>query len=93
MIDFWIETIIFIQTYWWLRSPSTGWNVGVYFVVPSGDVYYVSNGSVNYSYGSPDTHGDWSTVTANCVLLNGTTNYAYGINDSYGISLSELRLG
>ena len=34
--------------YWWLRSPSTGWDVSVGYVDPSGDVY---GNNVNDSYG------------------------------------------
>ena len=40
MVDFWIEIIIFIQKYWWLRSPNanTDWVEIAYDAIPSGDV-------------------------------------------------------
>ena len=54
MVDFWIETIIYTQKYWWLRSPDTDWYGDVYLVYLSGSVSSGGNdgiGSVYASYG------------------------------------------
>ena len=58
MVAFWIETIIYTQNYWWLRSPlsSKGVDRSVWLVTSSGavdnDHYFVDN-----SYG---LSGDWA---------------------------------
>ena len=37
--------------YWWLRSPGTDLSGYAWGVTSSGDVNYISNGGVYYSYG------------------------------------------
>lgn len=36
MVDFWIEIIIYIQIYWWLRSPGTNSAVSAHLVNSDG---------------------------------------------------------
>ena len=51
MVDFWIEIIIYIQIYWWLRSPGTNSAVSAYLVNSDGyeifsRVDYISCGRI-----------------------------------------------
>ena len=51
MVDFWIEIIIFIQKYWWLRSPYTNFDGNAWSVTSSGIVGDYYNSFVGLSYG------------------------------------------
>ena len=47
----WIETIVFIQKYWWLRSPFTNNDFVAYYVRPDGGFDSILNINVDGSYG------------------------------------------
>ena len=51
MVDFWIEIIIYIQIYWWLRSPDLGNYYGAWHVWSDGVLYLVDG---SYGRESPD---------------------------------------
>ena len=56
-LGFWIEIIIFIQIYWWLRSPGTTYDgIGACSVRPSGDVDRYSVDYYSYGRKSPYTN-------------------------------------
>ena len=47
MVGFWIEIIVFIQNYWWLRSPDTD---STYVAWVVGSVGYIDYFSIVYEY-------------------------------------------
>lgn len=88
MIGFWIETIIFIQTYWWLRSPGTHGSRIAWHVSPSGSVYSDDYNYVINSYGriqSPTTsRDDWACLVNPSGDVYFTYGYHYDVYYSYG---------
>ena len=78
---------IYIQNYWWLRSPYLGWDDSACLIFPSGVVYSNYNNSVTFSYGrtiSPDlTYPD-----AYYIDRGGDTYSRYYVTGSYGRILS-----
>ena len=87
MVTFWIETIIFIQKYWWLRSPDMERVLSIAWCVwPNGDL--INNYEVYYySYGrtiSPNMDYSASAWIVGPSGLVGTY-VSYVINYSYGI--------
>ena len=78
----------FIEKYWWLRSPSTGYNYGTWSVWPGGSLdsyYYIED---SYGRRSPLT---WDVAGAYDVRSSGDVGYYYdsdGVIPSYGRTIS-----
>ena len=88
-----IDYFKFTEKYWWLRSPSTGYNYGTWSVWPGGSLdsyYYIED---SYGRRSPLT---WDVAGAYDVRSSGDVGYYYdsdGVIPSYGRTDRRTRIG